>query len=89
MKTESTVSTLIGKKIKILRRNAGYPASEFARLSGCKSDQQLYRDVRGVNKIDTNMLVSVLRILNINISSFFEQIADEIIKEFDDYNVNI
>lgn len=35
------------------------------------------------------MLVSVLRILNINISSFFEQIADEIIKEFDDYNVNI
>lgn len=36
MKTESTVSTLIGKKIKILRRNAGYTASEFARLSGCK-----------------------------------------------------
>ncbi|EJF7713697.1 MULTISPECIES: helix-turn-helix domain-containing protein [Providencia] len=71
MKTESTVSTLIGKKIKILRRNTGYTASGFARLSGCKSDQQLYRYERSVNKIDTNMLVSVLRTLNINTSSFF------------------
>ncbi|EPL9571170.1 helix-turn-helix domain-containing protein [Providencia rettgeri] len=89
MNTESTVSTLIGKKIKTLRRNAGYTTSEFAKLSGCTSEQQLYRYERGVNKIDIDTLISMLKTLNINAGVFFEQIVDEISKESDDYNVNI
>lgn len=87
--TGSTASKLIGKNIKRLRHSEGYTAREFAKLAGCKSEQQVYRYERGINKIDIDTLVSVLKGLNINVGQFFEQIIDEVNDEFDDYNLNI
>ena len=76
MNTGSTVSTLVGLKIKALRRDAGYTASEFTRLAGCKSEQQLYRYERGINKIDIDTLISYLKVLNINVGIFFEELVE-------------
>lgn len=92
MYTDKTISILIGRKIKSLRSNAGYTVSQFAKLTGCKSEQQLYRYERAINKIDIDTLISMLKRLDVNISLFFEQIADEATemnKEVDDYNVII
>lgn len=89
MNTKIPVSTLIAKKIKNLRCSEGYTASEFAKLAGCKSEQQVYRYERGINKIDIDTLISMLKGLNINVGQFFEQIIDEKNDEFDDYNLNI
>jgi transcriptional regulator with XRE-family HTH domain len=77
MNSEDLVSTLIGSKIKSLRRDAGYSAVEFAQLIGCKSAQQLYRYERGVNKIDIDTLVSALKALNIDIEDFFNKVMRE------------
>lgn len=89
MNSKRAVSTLIGKKIKNLRCNAGYTASEFAKLAGCKSEQQVYRYERGINRIDIDTLVSMLKGLDMNVGQFFEQIIDEKNDEFYDYNLNI
>ncbi|SUC31641.1 Uncharacterised protein [Providencia rettgeri] len=43
MNSGSLVSTLIGCKIKGLRRDARFTTVEFTQLIGCKSAQQLYR----------------------------------------------
>ncbi|WP_262417043.1 helix-turn-helix domain-containing protein [Providencia rettgeri] len=87
MNTNKTISILIGKKIKILRMYAGYTASQFTRLTGCKSEQQIYRYERAINKIDIDTLVLMLQKLDVNVSHFFEQIiveATEMTKESDD-----
>ncbi len=92
MNTDKTISMLIGKKIKSLRSNAGYTASQFARLTGCKSEQQLYRYERAINKIDIDTLVLMLKKLDVSICVFFDQIIDEateIQKEADGNNVTI
>lgn len=86
----SLVSTLIGCKVKGLRRDARFITVEFefTQLIGCKSAQQLYRYERGINKINIDTLVSMLKGLNINVGQVFEQIINEGNDEFDDYNVN-
>lgn len=92
MNTDKTISMLIGKKIKSFRSNAGYTASQFARLTGCKSEQQLYRYERAINKIDIDTLVLMLKKLDVSICVFFDQIIDgatEIKKEADGNNVTI
>ncbi|MGW8595069.1 helix-turn-helix domain-containing protein [Providencia rettgeri] len=89
MNVDKTVSIIIGKKIKKLRCEAGYTTSAFARLTGCKSEQQLYRYERAINKIDIDTLASILKSLDVSISHFFEQIINEITNESDDYNVII
>ncbi|MDR9616856.1 helix-turn-helix transcriptional regulator [Providencia rettgeri] len=92
MNTNKAISILIGRKIKSLRSTTGYTASQFAKLTGCKSEQQLYRYERAINKIDIDTLVLMLKRLNVNISLFFEQIineAAEMDKEADDNNAII
>lgn len=78
MSSDVLVTTLIGNKIKGLRRDAGYTAVEFAQLIGCKSAQQLYRYERGINKIDIDTLVSALKILRVDIKGFFNEVMWEI-----------
>ena len=92
MNADTTVSLLIGRKIKSLRCSAGYTASEFAKLTGCKSEQQLYRYERAVNKIDIDGLISMLKSLDVNVSHFFDQIVEEAAEkseEPEDYNVTV
>ncbi|ENL8516757.1 helix-turn-helix transcriptional regulator [Providencia rettgeri] len=71
---KNTYAVLVGKQIKELRMNAGYTASQFSRLVGCKSEQQLYRYERGVNKMDIDTLVLSIKVLNIDMKEFFERI---------------
>ncbi|HGF6560555.1 TPA: helix-turn-helix domain-containing protein [Providencia alcalifaciens] len=78
MNSVGLVSTLIGFKIKILRREAGYTAVEFAQLIGCKSVQQLYRYERGINKIDIDTLASALKVLHVDVKKFFDEVMSEI-----------
>ncbi|ETT00227.1 MULTISPECIES: helix-turn-helix domain-containing protein [Providencia] len=78
MNSDGLVTTLIGNKIKGLRRDAGYTAVEFAQLIGCKSAQQLYRYERGINKIDIDTLVSALKILRVDIKEFFNEVMWEV-----------
>ncbi|WP_265512252.1 helix-turn-helix domain-containing protein [Providencia heimbachae] len=75
---DDTYAVLAGKKIRELRKEAGYTISEFAKLADCKSEQQLYRYERGVNKIGIDELVAALKVLNINIGEFFERLEKEI-----------
>lgn len=89
MSMNRTVSALVGQKVKSLRRDAGYTASQFSKLTGCKSEQQLYRYERGINKIDIDTLASALKVLNVNIEFFFEQVMEEAYKEPIDYNIKI
>ncbi|HEM8293631.1 helix-turn-helix domain-containing protein [Providencia vermicola] len=78
MTVKNTYAVLAGKKIKALRLDAGYTTSQFSRLIGCKSEQQLYRYERGVNKINVDMLVLALKVLDVDIGNFFEQLNENI-----------
>ena len=79
-----TYAVLAGQKLRKLRKKAGYTAGEFARLSKCKSEQQLYRYERGVNKIDLDVLISSLKVLDVDISLFFDELVSETNNEVTD-----
>lgn len=81
MEADGVVAVLAGRKLRQLRIEAGYTVSEFVRLSGCKSEQQLHRCERGVNKISVDLLVSALKVLNADIPRFFQELSDEIERE--------
>ena len=70
-------SALAGCKLKQLRKEAGYTSAEFAKLSGCKSSQQLYRYEKGAHKIDLDTLVSALKVLSVDIGIFMENLTKE------------
>ncbi|MDR2225277.1 MAG: helix-turn-helix domain-containing protein [Providencia sp.] len=89
MIAKNTYTVLIGKKIKNLRLESGYKLFQFAKLIGCKSEQQLYRYERGINKIDIDTLISALKVLNVDVRDFFEQLDEEFVNESIDYNMNI
>lgn len=89
MIAKNTYTVLIGKKLKKLRIGSGYKYFQFAQLIGCKSEQQLYRYERGINKIDIDTLISVLKVLNVDVREFFEQLDKELIQESADSNMNI
>jgi len=89
MIAKNTYTVLVGKKIKELRLGSGYKLFQFAKLIGCKSEQQLYRYERGINKIDIDTLISALKVLNVDVREFFEQLDEEFIQESTDSNMNI
>ncbi|WP_273805007.1 helix-turn-helix domain-containing protein [Providencia rettgeri] len=89
MIAKNRYTVLVGKKIKELRLNAGYTTSKFARLINCKSEQQLYRYERGVNKIDLDTLVLALKVLNVDVGLFFEQIDESVTQESTDCYIDI
>lgn len=77
MSGNHSIAILAGQNIKLLRLKAGYTIPEFARLSSCKSEQQLYRYERGINKIDIDTLIILLRVLNIDVKYFFDKLFDD------------
>lgn len=74
---DSNYAVLAGQKLRKLRKEARYTVGEFARLSKCKSEQQLYRYERGLNRIDLDTLVLCLRLLDADIRLFFDELASE------------
>ncbi|EJD6501487.1 helix-turn-helix transcriptional regulator [Providencia rettgeri] len=67
-------SEMIASELKKLRTDAGYTLKSFACLIN-KSEQQLYRYEYYKNKIDIDTLVVALKILNVDIVNFFNDIA--------------
>lgn len=89
MIAKNIYTVLIGKKIKMLRQESGYKTFQFAKLIGCKSEQQLYRYERGINKIDIDTLISALKILHVDVKEFFEQLDEEFVNELTECSINI
>lgn len=63
MDNTECLSSIVGKELKKLRKEAGYNLGQFAKLIN-KSEQQLFRYGRCVNKIDIDTLINSLIILD-------------------------
>lgn len=74
---DDNYAVLAGQKLRNLRKEAGYTVIEFAKLSNCVTEQRLYRYERGINKIDIDTLVLLLKLLNASTSVFFEELVAE------------
>lgn len=85
-----TISNLAGTKLKALRLSQGYKIHDMA-IKLKKSDQQLFRYERGVNKIDLDTIINYLDVLNIDISIFFSELylEIEVLKENSDVHLNL
>lgn len=73
MHTENSYFKVIGFQLKTLRKEAGLTSFQLAKLAQIKSEQQMYRYERGVNKIGVDELIRVLHVLNVDIGEFFTQ----------------
>lgn len=69
------VNALVGKRIKMKRKELGYTGRQLAERLGI-SQQQFSRYERGLNKIDLGYLVSLAIYLNTPIYWFFEDCFD-------------
>lgn len=83
MNTKYPVACAVGQKIKSLRKSQGYTVFQLAKEIDI-SEQQLFRYERGVNRIDIDCLVNVLKILDVNMGDFFEDILKESANEDED-----
>lgn len=89
---KSLISDLAGSKLKELRVSHGYKIHDMA-IKLNKSDQQLFRYEKGVNKIDLDTIINYLEVLQIDINHFFSELYSEISKaknhnEKNEYFVN-
>lgn len=82
MKQHKMASLFISRQLKLLRKQANYKLSEFARLVG-KSDQQIFRMERGVNKMDIDTMMMYFKILKIDVTHFFNAVMAELEAEID------
>nr|WP_314266967.1 helix-turn-helix transcriptional regulator [uncultured Moellerella sp.] len=87
MNTKYPVACAVGQKIKSLRKSHGYTVFQLAKEIDI-SEQQLFRYERGVNRIDIDCLVKVLKILDINMGEFFDDILKESMKDEGDTDSN-
>ncbi|EPL9570188.1 helix-turn-helix domain-containing protein [Providencia rettgeri] len=74
MNSTNSISSQVGLELKRLREEAGLTAFALAKMSGIKSEQQLYRYEKGINKIGISELVAALKVMNVNIGSFFDKL---------------
>ncbi len=74
MNSTNSISSKVGLELKRLRVEAGLTAFALAKMSGIKSEQQLYRYEKGINKIGISELVAALKVMNVSIVSFFDKL---------------
>lgn len=77
MEQHKMASLCVSRQLKILRKQANYKLSEFARLVG-KSDQQIFRMEKGVNKMDIDTMIMYFKILKIDVALFFNKVMSEL-----------
>ncbi|WP_321147102.1 helix-turn-helix transcriptional regulator [Providencia alcalifaciens] len=70
------VACAVGQKIKSLRKAQGYTVFQLAKEIDI-SEQQLFRYERGVNRIDIDCLVRVLKVLGVNMGEFFSEVLQD------------
>ncbi|HHR6081227.1 TPA: helix-turn-helix domain-containing protein [Providencia alcalifaciens] len=80
MESKYIFAMVAGRKLKALRESSGYKRTDFSRLIH-KSEQQLCRYERGINRIDIDTLVSALNILGVDIQIFFDELIYEVNNE--------
>ncbi|WP_322957912.1 helix-turn-helix domain-containing protein [Providencia huashanensis] len=88
MKSEKNISVLAGRLLKEYRTSAGYTVWKLAEKIN-RSEQQLFRYERGVNKIDLDTLLTALRVLNIPSPDFFAQLEDMLAREISEDNESV
>lgn len=71
------ISDLAASKLKELRVSHGYKIHDMA-IKLNKSDQQLFRYEKGVNKIDLDTIINYLEVLQVDINHFFSELNSEI-----------
>lgn len=71
------ISDLAASKLKELRVSHGYKIHDMA-IKLNKSDQQLFRYEKGVNKIDLDTIINYLEVLQVDINYFFSELNSEI-----------
>ena len=76
MNTKYPVACAVGQKIKSLRKAQGFTVFQLAKEIDI-SEQQLFRYERGVNRIDIDCLVRVLKVLDVNMGEFFSEILQD------------
>jgi len=76
MNTKYPVACAVGQKIKALRRAQGFTVFQLAKEIDI-SEQQLFRYERGVNRIDIDCLVRVLKVLDVNMGEFFSEVLQD------------
>lgn len=76
MNMKYPVACAVGQKIKALRRAQGFTVFQLAKEIDI-SEQQLFRYERGVNRIDIDCLVRVLKVLDVNMGEFFSEVLQE------------
>lgn len=76
MNTKYPVACAVGQKIKTLRKAQGYTVFQLAKEIDI-SEQQLFRYERGVNRIDIDCLVRVLKVLGVNMGEFFSEVLQD------------
>lgn len=76
MNTKYPVACAVGQKIKALRRAQGFTVFQLAKEIDI-NEQQLFRYERGVNRIDIDCLVRVLKVLDVNMGEFFSEVLQE------------
>lgn len=76
MNTKYPVACAVGQKIKSLRKAQGYTVFKLAKEIDI-SEQQLFRYERGVNRIDIDCLVRVLKVLGVNMGEFFSEVLQD------------
>ncbi|EMT5584118.1 helix-turn-helix domain-containing protein [Providencia stuartii] len=76
MNTKYPVACAVGQKIKSLRKSQGYTVFQLAKEIDI-SEQQLFRYECGVNRIDIDCLVRVLKVLDVNMGEFFSEILQD------------
>lgn len=74
------ISNLVGMKLKELRVLQGLKINDIAKRIN-KSDQQLFRYEKGINKIDIDTLFLYLDELNVDVPEFFLTLIFEMNKE--------
>lgn len=77
MKLGNTIATITGQLVKECRIDAGYSVWQLSSLIK-RSEQQLFRYERGVNKIDLDTLIAVLKALNVSPRFFFIRLEEEV-----------
>lgn len=80
MNTGNSISKRVGSNLKKLRIEAGFTAFQLAEILGMKNAQQLQSYEKGINEIGIAELVAALRVLDADISQFFNQLDEALIK---------
>ncbi|EJD6048639.1 MULTISPECIES: helix-turn-helix domain-containing protein [Providencia] len=76
MDNQNSISNHIACSLRQLRIKARLSVFELSRMAGIESEQQLYRYEYEIDKIGIAETVAILKVLNVDIESFFSNLDE-------------